>query len=106
MAEQHAFIDAAKGEDFATMHRLLESRPTLLNVMPNGRWSALHHAAVADSTDEVQWLLARGADPEALTPQGQRPRDVARAGGDPPAQRKRGSRVRASATAPQRCVGP
>ena len=35
----------------------------------------------ADSTDEVQWLLARGADPEALTPQGQRPRDVARAGG-------------------------
>ena len=76
MAEQHAFVDAAKGRDYQAMMRIAEAYPAVLDVMPSGRWSALHHAAFSGDAEAVQWLLARGADPEALTPQGERPRDV------------------------------
>ena len=76
MAEQHAFIDAAKGRDYQTMMRMAEATPALIDVMPCGRWSALHHVAFSGGAEAVQWLLTRGADPEVLTPQGERPRDL------------------------------
>ena len=77
--EEHAFIDAAKTCDWHTVRRMAMVIPALINTMPGGRWSALHHAARAGDATMVSWLLARGADPEARTPQGQRPRDVATA---------------------------
>ena len=80
LAEQHAFLDAAKFRDYQAMMRMAEASPALINVMPCGRWSALHQAAEKGDAQAVQWLLGHGADPEALTPQGKRPRDVAEGG--------------------------
>ena len=81
-SEQHAFIDAAKRRDWPAVQRMVTESPSVINVMPNGRWSALHHAAYTGNVELVTWLLARGADAEALTPQGQWPRDVAPAGSE------------------------
>ena len=81
-SEQHAFIDAAKRRDWPAVQRMVTESPSVINVMPNGRWSALHHAAYTGNVELVTWLLACGADAEALTPQGQWPRDVAPAGSE------------------------
>ena len=41
---------------------MLAVRPWLINLQPDHRWTALHHAAASASGAEVQKLLDRGAD--------------------------------------------
>ena len=55
--EQHAFLDAAKNYEFEQVKKLVESNPLLINVQPDGRWSALHHAAAAGKGFMIYWLI-------------------------------------------------
>ena len=59
------------------MRECLRAAPELVNVQPSGRWSALHQAAQAGSVGAVRDLLHFGANPLALTKDGQIPRAVA-----------------------------
>eukprot|EP00928_Gymnodinium_smaydae_P070655 TRINITY_DN5444_c1_g1_i1.p1 TRINITY_DN5444_c1_g1~~TRINITY_DN5444_c1_g1_i1.p1 ORF type:complete len:789 (+),score=124.29 TRINITY_DN5444_c1_g1_i1:51-2369(+) len=77
LAEQHAFLDAAKARDFVTVRQRVQERPRLINCQPATRWSALHQAAGAGNAETVSFLLARGASVNVLTSDGKTPRDVA-----------------------------
>ena len=59
--EQHAFLDAAKNYEFEKVKSLAKSNRWLINVQPDGRWSALHQAAAAGDESMIKWLIARGA---------------------------------------------
>lgn len=75
--EQHAFLDVAKMFEWKELFRQLGVTPSLLNVQPNRRWSALHQAAFAGDKDIVCQLLERRADPWATaTAANVRPLDV------------------------------
>ena len=63
--EQHAFLDVAKMFEWKELFRQLGVTPSLLNVQPDRRWSALHQAAFAGDKDIVCQLLERRADPWA-----------------------------------------
>lgn len=77
VAEQHAFLDLAKKYDWAGVKQALAGHPSLVNVQPGGRWSALHQAARCGSTDAVEMLLASGANPRSENREGKTPREVA-----------------------------
>merc|ERR1712070_439108 len=76
---QHKFLDAAKISDFKTVREMLEETPTLINVQPAGRWSALHQAAHAGKPAAVKMLLGKGASVTLMTRDKQTPHDVAHA---------------------------
>jgi len=78
LAEQHAFLDAAKNYQFDKVKNLITDKPSLLNVQPAGRWSALHQAAAAGDAGTVKWLTDHGADLAVTNTAGQTPADVAR----------------------------
>jgi len=83
LPDQHSFLDLAKSFTWDEVFRLVEQRPTLVNVQPSGRdgtkrWSALHQAAFSGDTTVVQTLLEKGADCEALTNDGRTPKEVAK----------------------------
>lgn len=74
---QHRFLDAAKISDFKTVREMLEATPTLINVQPAGRWSALHQAAQNGKPAAVKMLLSKGASMTLLTKDKQTPEAVA-----------------------------
>ena len=88
---QHAFIDLAANGQWPAVRAFVDSGVDI-NMMPGGRWSALHHAAFFKDTDTIRMLTSRGADktlqaipaagrniPEAVTPL-----EVAQRRGAPP----------------------
>ena len=75
--EQHAFLDLAKNYNWAGVKQAIVDNPTLVNVQPGGRWSALHQAARSGSTEAVEMLLASGANPLAKNSDSKTPREVA-----------------------------
>jgi len=104
---QHRFLDAAKINDFKTVREMLEETPTLINVQPGGRWSALHQAAAGGKPTAVKMLLSKGGSVTLLTKDKKTPQEVAHASctalvapppprkgagdsGEPAAKRKRG----------------
>ena len=62
---QHTFLDLAKSHDWASVREALTAEPSLVNVTPGGRWSALHQAALSGNPEAVAMLLRFGADPAA-----------------------------------------
>ena len=68
--EQHAFLDVVRSSDFAQARSLVGANPALVTAQPGGRWSALHHAALAGDPAMVEWLVANGANERAITPCG------------------------------------
>lgn len=78
ISEQHAFIDLAKEFQWGEVKRLVNAKPVLVNVRPAMRWSALHQAAFAGSTDAVKFLLGHGAAIDAKTADDKTPVDVAK----------------------------
>jgi len=79
IAEQHAFLDAAKTFSFATVKQLVLDNPAYANCQPSGRWTALHQAGLAGDAEMVKFLIARGADLKCTTTDGRTPWDVAKA---------------------------
>jgi hypothetical protein len=73
---QHAFCTEAKHFRFDNVKRMVSARPSLVNVQPCGRWSALHQAAAAHNVEAVRWLLAHGANPLSITRDGKQPSAV------------------------------
>lgn len=76
-AQQHAFLDAGKNRDWGAVKTFLAGCPELINVQPLGRWSMLHQASEAGSTDMVGLLLERRADIGLRTKDGRTPLEVA-----------------------------
>jgi hypothetical protein len=62
---QHTFLDLAKSHDWAGAREALTAEPSLVNVTPGGRWSALHQAGLSGNPGAVAMLLLFGADPTA-----------------------------------------
>ena len=79
LAAQHAFADAAKAGDFRRVLELIQRDASLINVQPEGRWSALHQACYHGDLSAVKALIERGADQEALTNDNQTPYSIAHA---------------------------
>lgn len=77
VAQQHAFLDLAKKRDWAGLKESLSASPSLLNVQPAGRWTALHQASSAGHADAVTYLLERGADTSLRTNDGKTALEVA-----------------------------
>lgn len=77
LEEQHDFCDVAKKRNFTQMRELVLQRPSLINCLPDGRWTALHQAACAGDVETVRFLLARGASVMLRTRDGRTPLDVA-----------------------------
>jgi ankyrin repeat protein len=78
IAEQHEFIDFAKQFEWETVKRLVNAKPSIVNVQPAMRWSALHQAAFAGSADAVCFLLRNHAATDAKTADGKTPLEVAK----------------------------
>ena len=78
IAEQHAFLDAAKTFSFAKVKQLVLDNPAYANCQPSGRWTALHQAGLAGDVDMVKFLIARGADVKCTTTDGRTPWAVAK----------------------------
>ena len=78
IAEQHAFLDAAKQFSFAKVKQLILENPAYTNCQPSGRWTALHQAGLAGDVDMVKFLIARGADVTCTTTDGSTPWAVAK----------------------------
>ena len=74
---EHEFLDLARQFDWDRVRELLLANPSLVNVGPPGRWSALHQAAHAGNAQAVRDLLGHGADPFAETVEGDTPRALA-----------------------------
>ena len=74
---EHEFLDLAKQFDWDGVREQLRANPSLVNVGPPNRWSALHQAARAGNAQAVLDLLGHGADPFAQTVEGYTPREVA-----------------------------
>lgn len=75
---RHQVLDEAKRRKWSTVLTMLEEDPSLVNVQPAGRWSALHQAAEADELQIVQALLFRfDASLQVRTSDGRSPIDVA-----------------------------
>merc|ERR1712129_68955 len=77
LAQQHEFIDAAKNRDFEKVRQMVKKSPGIVNVQPNGRWSALHQAAEAGDAGAVKFLLEHGAALDVVTKDGKTPMEVA-----------------------------
>jgi len=77
VAKQHAFLDKAKEFDLEAVKAMLEELPSLINVQPAGRWSALHQFAEHGDADAVRYLIEKGACLNATNKDGQTPLDVA-----------------------------
>ena len=74
---EHEFLDLARKFDWDRVREQLRANPSLVNVGPPGRWSALHQAARAGNAQAVLDLLGHGADPFAETVEGDTPRALA-----------------------------
>jgi len=73
---EHRFLDAAKSYDWIDVAQALNWDPTLINVNPSGRWTALHQAVRADAKPVVEWLLHCHADPTMKTARGSAPMEL------------------------------
>jgi len=78
VAEQHAFLDAAKRYDFRTVRNLVSENHHYTNAQPDMRWTALHQAAAAGHVETIKFLLERGASLDVETKDGKKPFDVAK----------------------------
>ena len=70
-------LTEAKNKQWMDVRTMLEADPTLINVQPALRWTALHQAAFLGRPDMVVYLLEKRADVQALTQCRQTPLDVA-----------------------------
>ena len=77
-ADQHLFLDLAKEFKWDVVQRKVSDEPSLVNVQPCGRWSALHQAALDGDPAAVLFLLDSKANLEAKTEDGKTPLDVAK----------------------------
>jgi len=75
--QQHAFLDAGKRRDWASVRRMVTASPAIINVQPLGRWTVLHQAAEKGDPRVVTWLLERRADSTLTTTDGRTPLKVA-----------------------------
>jgi hypothetical protein len=75
--EKAAMLTAAAAGDLARVTAAVRAQPSLVNAGDETGRTALHLAAEKDQTDLARFLLDNGADPFALTGQGQTPMDVA-----------------------------
>uniref|UniRef100_A0A914IHB1 Uncharacterized protein n=1 Tax=Globodera rostochiensis TaxID=31243 RepID=A0A914IHB1_GLORO len=66
------FLTAAEEGDLHLMERLLGEKSELLMAHDRDKYTALHRAAYSDKLDACNWLLSKGADPEARTSEGGR----------------------------------
>jgi poly [ADP-ribose] polymerase len=96
IAEQHAFLDAAKAFNFAKVKSLIQKDAAYTNAQPSGRWTALHQAAYKGDEGMVSFLLSNGADIKVTTTDGKTPEKVAIEQGHP----KCGALLTAAAPAP------
>ena len=78
IAEQHAFLDAAKAFDFAKVRALVNDNVAYVNVQPAGRWTAIHHAALHGDHDTIKFLIDKGADLTCKNSDGQMPHELAK----------------------------
>jgi len=76
-AAEHRFLDLAKNRQWDRMMEEVTRNPSVVNVQPCGRWSALHQAAGAGNADVVGYLLACRADVHARTSSGQTAAEIA-----------------------------
>lgn len=74
--EQHEFLEWAKDYQWDKVKEMLVVSPSLVNVQPAGRWSALHQASDSGDVDAVASLLALRADPELRNNEGLTPKEV------------------------------
>ena len=71
---QHLFLDHAKSGRWENVKQMVLKFPTIVNVQPKGRWSALHQAvffsvwfrSIEEQKELVEFLLEHGADPLAV----------------------------------------
>ncbi|CAE7204223.1 ANKEF1 [Symbiodinium natans] len=75
---EHDFLDNAKSFNWPAVKTMLQETPDLINVQPSNRWTALHQAAYEGNAEIVNFLLEKGADPDAQTRSGQTPAEVAK----------------------------
>jgi hypothetical protein len=81
--EAEAMFAAAAAGDVAKVSAAVTARPALVTSTDEQGRTALHLAAEQDRTEVARWLLEHGADPFAVTGQGQTPLDVALAKNSP-----------------------
>jgi len=81
LQREHLFLNAAKERVWSVVFKMLQESPSLINVQPSDRWSALHQAANEGQEVVCADLLALRADPNALTTSGETPLQVAIGGG-------------------------
>jgi hypothetical protein len=74
---EHKFLDLAKGKQWDEVKRILGQNPSVSNVQPLGRWSALHWAAAAGDGYMVSFLMSNAANINAKASCGRTPIDVA-----------------------------
>jgi hypothetical protein len=75
----NAFLEAAKSNDVAGLHRLLDTTPALLYAKePQSGATALHWATLRGHTLATAYLVGAGADLTATNSAGEMPSDVAR----------------------------
>ena len=77
IADQHLFLDFARGYNFAKVRELVEENIAYVNVQPSGRWTALHQACSSGDSNTVEFLLRKGADIKLTSRDGETPRAVA-----------------------------
>ena len=78
--QQHEFLNMAKEYNWTAVENKLTADPTLINVQPLNRWSALHQAAnMGDRMGDIEavnMLLKFGADPTVTTADSATPFDL------------------------------
>ena len=72
----HEFLNLAKRFDWEAVEEALKADPSLVNVQPSRRWSALHQAAHSNDRDAVAMLLRCKANPLAVSAQNETPRQL------------------------------
>ena len=97
-ALQHAFLDYAKHFQFDEVRKLVEQDNAYVNCQPDGRWTALHQACLKGDEDMVQFLLDNGADVSLKNPEGETPKEVAKAALEDKTKESRHGEYRACVT--------
>eukprot|EP01043_Picozoa_sp_COSAG02_P063668 COSAG02_NODE_9087_length_2336_cov_1.527939_2_plen_343_part_00 len=72
----HEFLNLAKRFDWEAVEEALKAEPSLVNVQPSRRWSALHQAARSNNRDAVAMLLRCKANALAVSAQNETPRQL------------------------------
>lgn len=71
------FVDALLKKDFATAEEVLNRGRSVDRGYGPNCWTALHYMAESNVVDAARWLLAHGANPNAMDSYGQTPLHLA-----------------------------